>query len=417
MPMNIWGIILAAGTGSRLSESLRARGESLGHNALKQFILYKGIPLFWHSALAFSRYAGIAGLVFVFPGADAETSSQDSVPASDEYSSLVHELDNGPHGAIGLPYIVVSGGRERQDSVRHALEALPLECDAVLVHDAARPFVKTGLIARVADELKAGRPGVIPGVPVTDTIKSVSDAGQVTATPERSQLRAVQTPQGFSLAVLKKAHEAARGKGWKATDDAALLELIGEPVLVVEGQTDNIKITTAEDLALLKPDETKMEPCTGLGYDVHRYGGERPFILGGVPIATDVTVSAHSDGDTLLHALMDAMLGCVGLGDIGGLFPDTDKRLENISSGVLLAEVYDRCRKAGLVITNVDVTVIAQTPKIAPHRENIAKNLAKLLQLPVAKINVKATTEERLGFTGEKKGIKVMAVVSGLRPS
>jgi 2-C-methyl-D-erythritol 4-phosphate cytidylyltransferase/2-C-methyl-D-erythritol 2,4-cyclodiphosphate synthase len=243
----------------------------------------------------------------------------------------------------------------------------------------------------------------------------------VAQTHPRERLRAVQTPQGFLLRPLIAAHEQAAREGWDVTDDAAIMERAGHRVLVVEGEEANRKITLPVDLTLINPLEkitvSERIPCTGLGYDVHRYGGERPFILGGVPIACDVTIAAHSDGDTLLHALMDALLGCIGGGDIGGLFPDTDPAYENISSGVLLSEVRERCLRLGLIVRHVDITVIAQTPRIAPHRQNIAANVARLLHLPADRVNVKATTEEHLGFTGEKKGIKVLAVVTGDRPA
>ena len=406
--MNTWALLLAAGQSSRLAAH--------GLATPKQFLPLDGAPLFWRSALTFSRLASLRGIVFVFPpnaGGNAEP----------DYETLVRELDAG--GRLGLAWRIARGGERRQDSVRNGLAALPVECDTVLVHDSARPFASAALMNRVLDALGRGCPAVIPGIAVTDTIKSVDAGGRVLGTHERSGLRAVQTPQGFALGPLREAHARAVEHGWEVTDDAGLMERCDHPVLVVEGEESNRKITTIQDLRLpgfaspLTEKAGPMSPhivCTGLGYDVHRYGGDRPFILGGVPIHADVAVAAHSDGDTLLHALMDAMLGCIGGGDIGGMFPDTDPAYANIASGILLAEVLERTRRAGLEIDHVDITVIAQVPRIAPHREAIAANVAKMLQLPAAAVNVKATTEERLGFTGEKKGIKVMAVVTGRRP-
>ena len=457
--MNTWAILLAAGRGTRLTENRDTRlveshdtlpGESHdaritgcpdtpgiddrsipsspgldspretgGQPALaKQFLPYRGAPLFWHSARTLSRLSGLRGIVFVFPPDCAAQIGKDS-------QELVRRLDQG--GTLGLPWRTASGGSRRQDSVAAGLAALPVDCEAVLVHDSARPFASATLMRRVFQALEDGRPAVIPGIAVTDTVKSVDNSGLVRQTHDRARLRAVQTPQGFALAPLRQAHARALAEGWDVTDDAALMERLGLPVLVVAGEESNRKITTPDDLALLAaspslnlennavPGSPPLVPCTGLGYDVHRYGGERPFILGGVPIRCDVTVAAHSDGDTLLHALMDALLGCVGGGDIGSLFPDSDPAFDGISSGVLLAEVLERVAADSLTITHVDITIIAQTPRIAPHREAIAANLAKLLRLSRRSVNVKATTEEGLGFTGEKKGIKVVAVVSGLR--
>ena len=426
--MNTWAVLLAAGQSSRLAEQ--------GVATPKQFLALDGAPLFWRSAVTFSRLAALRGIVFVFPpesvaavaegdcsGPSFSFAQAYSEESRRDYEALVRALDAG--GRLGLPWRIAHGGKRRQDSVRNALAALPPDCDTVLVHDSARPFATAALMARVLGALESGRPAVTPGIAVTDTIKSVDEGGLVTFTHDRARLRAVQTPQGFALASLREAHARAEAEGWEVTDDAGLMERCGLPVLVVEGEEGNRKITTLQDLRLpgftpdLSPEDAPMPRqivCTGLGYDVHRYGGERPFILGGVPIRTDVTVAAHSDGDTLLHALMDAMLGCIGGGDIGGMFPDSDPSFDNISSGILLAEVLERTRREGLEIDHVDITIIAQTPRIAPHRQAIAANVAKMLALPPASVNVKATTEERLGFTGEKKGIKVMAVVTGRRP-
>ena len=399
--MNIWAIILAAGQSNRLSRH--------GITVPKQFLSLDGEPLFWRSAITFSRLAPVRGIIFVLPPHTSPSS----------YEDFLRGLDKG--GRLGLPWRIAAGGERRQDSVRHGLAALPSACDAVLIHDSARPFASPALMMRVIDAIEQGHSAVIPGIAVTDTIKAVDASGRVQCTHDRETLRAVQTPQGFTLGALHTAHARAAEQGWDVTDDASLMERCNLPVLVVEGEESNRKITTPHDLALLESSKensmSALIPCTGLGYDVHRYGGNRPFILGGVPIRTDVQVAAHSDGDTLLHALMDAMLGCIGGGDIGGMFPDADPAYDNISSGLLLAEVRERTLREGLTIVHADITIIAQTPRIAPHREAIAKNIAKLLHLSPNAVNVKATTEEHLGFTGEKKGIKVMAVVTGLRPA
>lgn len=410
--MHAWAIVLAAGSGTRLA--------SAGLTTAKQFIDHRGAPLYWRSARTFASVARVRGLVFVFP--------QDRLEAERERLTA---LDAGR--ALGVPWRAVAGGALRQDSVAAGLAALPRECDAVLVHDAARPFATAALSNAVLDALAAGAPGVVPGVAVTDTIKQ-TEHGLVTHTPDRSGLVAVQTPQGFALTPLRQAHERAHAEGWTVTDDAALLERCGLPVHMVAGEAANAKITTPEDLAMLDDDtardpwdarkgQARLIPCTGWGYDVHRYARQedtgrpaRPMKLGGVPIPGGPEVVAHSDGDVLLHALTDALLGCVGGGDIGQHFPDTDAALDNANSAVLLDEVLRLTRAAGLEITNVDLTIIAQVPRLAPWREQIRRNVCRLLALDETMVNVKATTEEKLGFTGEKKGLKAVAAVTGLRP-
>ena len=421
--MRIWGILLAAGQSARMARE--------GIAVPKQCILYNELPLFWRSVQTFSRFPGLCGLVVVFsqslpqPPLPPELAEfcdlrEGDTPASfyARYFAAVRGKATARQGCPGVPVILATGGDERQYSVANALKVLPRDCDAVLVHDTARPFASSGLVARVAEALAQGAEAVIPGVPVVDTIKRVDEAGIAQETPDRVCLRAVQTPQGFSLPLLREAHARAAAGGFVGTDDAQLVERMGGKVLVVRGEEGNVKITTAGDVQLLQQGEGNAPlPCTGFGYDVHRYGGNRPFVLGGVPIATDILVQAHSDGDVLLHALMDALLGCMGAGDIGGLFPDNDPAYDGIESGVLLSKVLDLWVRGGYRLVHVDLTIIAQVPKVAPHRAAIAGNVAKLLQLDVRSVGVKATTEEHLGFTGEKKGIKAVAVVSALKPA
>lgn len=411
---SVYVILLAAGSGSRVSAATGGRR--------KQYLEYRGRPLFWASARTFAAVPAVSGLIFVFPEADLE-----------EMTAAVEQL--AAEDALGLAWRTVAGGPRRQDSVENGLAVLPRECDRVLIHDAARPFLTPGLVVRLLDGLGDGVDGAIPALPVTDTVKRVRpvvDSGRefVQDTPDRAGLRAVQTPQAVRVSTLRAAFERARSENFDVTDDASLLEAVGARVLLIPGEAANVKITTPGDLARLAP-ETKSAPIpvTGFGYDVHKYvrpapsgsdgsggsgGNGRPMKLGGVPIPNAPDVVAHSDGDVLLHALADAVLGCAGLGDIGKLFPDTDAAFDNANSSVLLNEVLVRAREAGLTIQHADVTVIAQTPKVGPHREAIRNNLARLLGLAPARVNVKATTEEGMGFTGEKRGMKCVAVVSGL---
>ncbi len=395
-----WTILLAAGQGSRLSAATGGLP--------KQFLSWNKAPLYWESALAFSRCARVEGLVFVFPESCLDQERE-------RVDALMRKQD------LGVPWKTAAGGALRQDSVRNGLAALPESCRRVLVHDAARPFVSPALINRVLDGMGGEAAACIPGIPVIDTVKIVDGARRVVSTPERNRLVAVQTPQGFAVDMLREAHLRAVREGWTVTDDAALLELCGKLVNIVDGEPANKKITTPEDLEMLH--ETKPSlPCVGYGYDVHRFsdGGPskqpaRPMRLGGVAIPAAPEVLAHSDGDVLLHALMDALLGCIGAGDIGTFFPDSDPAFDNISSAVLLNTVLEHVQKAGVTLTHADVTIIAQIPKVGPYREQIRRSVALLLGLELRSVNVKATTEEGLGFTGERLGIKAVAVVTGLR--
>ncbi|MBU1612490.1 MAG: 2-C-methyl-D-erythritol 4-phosphate cytidylyltransferase [Proteobacteria bacterium] len=388
---NVWSIILAAGSGTRLTDALGG--------ARKQYMLLDGAPLYWRSAVTFAAMPDVRGLVFVFPPEEVEARRAE-----------VAELDREQQ--LGLPLLVTGGGERRQDSVRLGLALLPAECEGVLVHDSARPFFSPALAARVIDALREGAVGVVPAVAVKDTVKRV-EGSQVVETLVRSELVAVQTPQGFALDVLHKAHAQAETEGWQVTDDASMVERLGA-VVVVAGDEGNQKITTPEDLKMVQ-EARQATPVTGWGYDVHRYGGDRPLKLGGVEIGGEYQVVAHSDGDVLLHALADAILGTCGGGDIGQHFPDTDPAYAGVESGVLVKECQLRAEGAGVEIVAVDLTVIAQVPKISPHREALRKSVARLLGLSVDRVNVKATTEEKLGFTGAKKGIKAVACVSALR--
>lgn len=399
--MNLWTILLAAGSGSRMAAA--------GAPRKKQFLDAGGEPVFWKSARAFSRTAGIEGMVFVLPPDEFEA-----------VSAEIARLD--ARSPLGLAWKTAPGGERRQDSLENALAALPRQCTHVLVHDAARCFVTPAVIARVADALRQGADAVVPAVPVKDTIKEVRE-GVVTATPDRSRLMAVQTPQGVSLAVLREGFAKARSESATVTDDASLAEALGLPVRVVEGSEDNVKITTPEDLRLLGRQNAPVAlPRVGFGYDVHRYESpeapdpekSRPMVLGCTPIPGAPRVLAHSDGDVLLHALADALLGCLGQGDIGTHFPDSDPAFSGVASSILVSEVLAKFRPAGLTLVHADLTIVAQIPKIGPHREHIRRNVAGLLGLPEQRVNVKATTEEKLGFTGEKKGVKAYATATAV---
>ncbi|MBU1042132.1 MAG: 2-C-methyl-D-erythritol 4-phosphate cytidylyltransferase [Proteobacteria bacterium] len=402
----LWAVLLAAGSGTRIAQALA--GEPGGAQR-KQYLDLEGAPLFWRSARTLSRVQAVKGLIFVFPQEDLE-----------RMAALVAELDAGE--PLGLPWRTCAGGARRQDSVRLGLAELPAECHGVLVHDSARPFATAALVRSVAEAVLSDAIAAIPGLSVTDTIKTVHADNTVHDTLDRATLRAVQTPQGFLLAPLLAAHQKAQAEGWEVTDDAALMERAGHPVLVVPGEEQNVKITNPADLALLSaPMNEAKPPRTGWGYDVHRYLGPndanakaRPMMLGGIAIPGGPQVIAHSDGDVLLHALTDALLGIACAGDIGQLFPDTDAAFENMPSAVFVVEALRRVRALGYRPVHADLTVIAQVPKLGPHKARMAAQVAQLLELPPDAVNVKATTEEGLGFTGEKRGLKAVAVVTAL---
>jgi len=398
--VSVWTVLLAAGSGTRLAAA--------ACGVKKQFFAVDGRPLYWRSLATLAKSPEVAGIVVVFPPADYAT-------AEAQLNGLLAKHNPG------IPVLTATGGQRRQDSVQNGLAALPREANRVLIHDAARPFVDTALIHRVVEALDNGHTAVIPVLPVTDTIKEIIDE-TVVKTLRRDALAAVQTPQGFDKALLLEAF-AGVGEDFTVTDDASLVEYLGKPVHIVPGSPDNIKITHPEDLQLLMPQTPPATPVTGYGYDVHRYADPnhpgkqppRPMKLGGFPIAGAPDVLAHSDGDVLLHALIDAVLGCVGGGDIGQLFPDTNPAFDNMASGVFLSETLTFAKENGLEITHVDMTLIAQIPKISPHTQAIRSNVAALLGLDKSQVNLKATTEEGLGFTGEKKGIKAVTLVTGWR--
>ncbi len=312
----------------------------------------------------------------------------------------------------GLDVPMVSGGATRQESVWRGLQALSGQCGGVLVHDGARCLVTADVIQRCMVSVEKCGTGVA-AVPVTDTIKTVSDANIALDTPNRASLRAVQTPQGFKVDLLRRAHEQAQRDGFLGTDDASLVERLGVPVQLTEGSRRNIKLTAPEDLLMAEAffaEQALPALRVGQGYDVHRLVEGRPLILCGVSIPHTLGLLGHSDADVALHALMDAMLGAMALGDIGKHFPDTDEAYRGISSMLLLRHVVALLKAHHARVTNCDVTIVAQKPKLLPYIPQMRQNVADALELPLARVNIKATTTEKLGFEGEEKGISAQAV-------
>ncbi|MFG1411289.1 bifunctional 2-C-methyl-D-erythritol 4-phosphate cytidylyltransferase/2-C-methyl-D-erythritol 2,4-cyclodiphosphate synthase [Xanthobacter sp. VTT E-85241] len=316
--------------------------------------------------------------------------------------------------AAGLAKVrlAVAGGRERQDSVRAGLEALAGEApDLVLVHDAARPFVTHALISR-AVEAAATHGAAVPVTGVTDTIKVVDGLGAVTSTPVRATLRAVQTPQAFRYDMLRAAHDAAQAGGIAGlTDDAAVMEWAGHKVATFEGEAGNMKLTSADDLA--RAARAGAAPLsdvrTGTGFDVHAFGPGDHVMLGGLAIPFDKGLDGHSDADVGLHALTDAVLGALCDGDIGAHFPPSDPQWKGATSDRFLVFALDKVRARGGIVAHLDLTLICEAPKIGPHRDAIRTRISEITGVALGRISVKATTTERLGFTGRREGIAAMA--------
>ena len=314
---------------------------------------------------------------------------------------------------LNTPVRVVPGGAQRQDSVEQGVEALTGPWEYVAIHDGARPLVTEEVLAAVCRDAMA-HGAATAAVPSKDTCKLADEAGFVAATPARDRLWAVQTPQAFSLALYREALGKARAAGQSYTDDCQLIEAAGGSVKLTMGDYRNIKLTTPEDLlaarAYLGGEGGKKTVRIGYGYDVHRLVEGRNLILAGVEVPFEKGLLGHSDADVIAHAVADALLGAAALGDIGHLFPDTDPRYAGADSLKLLAEVCRLLREKGFSIGNIDATLLAQRPKIAPHISRMRENLAAACGIAADQVSVKATTEERLGFTGREEGMAASAV-------
>ena len=400
----VMAIVPAAGKGVRMG--LKGPG--------KQFVYLGGKPVLARTLKVLEASTEIDGIVVVTEAHQV---------------SLAWQVVNGY--SIGKVQAVVPGGKTRQESVWAGLQHMPIDTEIVVVHDGARPLVETELIDRsIAAARKHGAVGV--AVPVKDTIKVRSEDGFVIATPPRASLWAIQTPQTFRYRILCEAHVKARESGYVGTDDCMLVEQLGKPVHLVEGSYRNIKLTTPEDLvvaqALLAEDEPDDHPDdheenrplqpnlrVGWGYDVHRLVEERSLILGGVKIPYEKGLLGHSDADVLLHAVMDALLGAMALGDIGQHFPDTDQRWQGANSLNLLRQVSQIiARSSGSKprVNHIDCVIIAERPKLAAYIPQMRLNIAEALELTIDQVSIKATTSEGLGLVGRGEGIIAQALAT-----
>ncbi|MFT8468393.1 MAG: 2-C-methyl-D-erythritol 2,4-cyclodiphosphate synthase [Acetobacter syzygii] len=384
--MRVAAILLAAGTGSRYAATT-------GCATPKQYVLLAGQPVIRHAAEALLPHV---------------TSIQ---PVGDP-ASLAEALD----GLAILP--PVQGGATRQASVRAGLEALDAlpsgqKPDLVLVHDGARPYVTGQLVRNVVAAL-AEHPGAIPAVPVADTLKREKD-GVIAGTVPREHLFRAQTPQGFRFGLFLDLHRAAASLN--ATDDARLLEEAGFSVALVPGDEDNIKLTYEADLVRLERlVAPTLLPRVGLGYDVHAFEEGRPLIMCGITIPHTHGLAGHSDADVGIHALCDAIYGALAEGDIGRHFPPSQNEWKDADSARFLIHAGQRIRERGGMLVNADLTLICERPKIGPHAQAMRERLAALLEVDVDRISVKATTSERLGFTGREEGIACTATVCVMVP-
>ena len=296
-------------------------------------------------------------------------------------------------------YEFVNGGKSRTQSLKNALEKI--ESEFVLVSDVARVLVSKSLVLQLLENAR-NADCITPALKVADTTLYNDEA------LKREQIKLIQTPQLSNTALLKKA--LAQSKEF--TDDSTAVASVGGKIWFVEGEENARKITFKEDLKRLKLPPPASEIFCGNGFDVHSFGENRPLILGGVEVHKTMGVKAHSDGDVLAHALIDALLGAASLGDIGELFPDTNAKFKDANSIKLLQSVYKRVLELGYELVNADITVIAEQPKLAKFKEKIAFNLAKCLGVAEFRINVKATTSEKMGFIGRGEGIGVLASVN-----
>ncbi|MGK6313804.1 bifunctional 2-C-methyl-D-erythritol 4-phosphate cytidylyltransferase/2-C-methyl-D-erythritol 2,4-cyclodiphosphate synthase [Neorhizobium sp. DT-125] len=389
--MTIGIVIVAAGRGERAGSP---------ENGPKQYRRIGGRPVIAHTLQQFLLWHRSGPVVAVIHPDDEAlfAAATGALPGADRI-------------------VTTFGGETRQRSVYEGLKALSAtEATHVMIHDGARPFIDHGVLDRIAEALDRGQEGVLPAMPVTDTLKRGGADGLVHETVPRAGLYAAQTPQSFLLSAIRTAHEkAAALRREDFTDDAAIAEWAGLAVTLVEGSVDNIKLTVKRDIAMA--DEKLSQSAlpdvrTGNGYDVHQLEAGDGVTLCGVFIPHDQKLSGHSDADVAMHALTDALLATCGAGDIGDHFPPSDMQWRGAPSKIFLDHAANLVRERGGTIMNADISLIAEAPKIAPHRQKMRENLADILGISVDRCSVKATTNEKIGFIGRREGIAAIATAT-----
>lgn len=369
------------------------RGTRLGGDLPKQYRLLAGRPLLRHSLETFTAYPAIRRVVTVIHPDDRD---------------LFENAGEGLDLATPVP-----GGDARQESVLRGLESLESDPpDQVLIHDAARPFLGAALIDRLLAALEQTE-GALPALPVVDSLKRGVD-GDVVGEVARDNLWRAQTPQAFHYGAILEAHRAAKGAA--LTDDAAVARAAGMTVRLVPGSEENVKVTEPADLEAaerrLRAEAPRPEVRVGQGFDVHRFTAGDHVTICGLQIEHDAALAGHSDADVGLHAITDALLGAIAAGDIGRHFPPSDTRWADADSAQFLAFAGRLVEEAGGRILHLDVTVICEAPRIGPHREAMRARIAEILAIEPARVSLKATTTERLGFTGRKEGIAAQATAT-----
>ena len=385
--MSVAVVIVAGGAGFRA-----------GGNLPKQYQLIGGRPVIWWTLKAFVDHPGVSHVQTVI-GAD--------------HGSLFAKAIAGLE--IAPPVV---GGDTRQDSCRIGIAACEnVGTQKILIHDAARPFVSADLISHIIAELDRSD-GVIPGLPVADTMK-LAPGGLVERTVDRQALWAVQTPQGFDFKAILAAHEKAYDQDLGGlTDDAAVAEKFGIKVRVIAGHIENRKLTTAEDIReadqflMAKANSARPDVRVGQGIDFHEFEAGDGVVLCGVKIPHDKKLKGHSDADAAMHALTDAILGALGEGDIGTFFPPSDAQWKGVSSAIFLRKAIDLLNKRDGIIANVDITILAEAPRVGPHIAAMKILLSPLLQLASDRIAIKATTTEKLGAIGRREGLAAFATAT-----